>query len=432
LPLVRGAWVVVALLMLANFVASIPAYYHLMNTVCPQQAQIDCNGGFAQLSADSVQALKHLHLSLPAYAVYFLTLDVVVSLLSWGIGLVLFWRKSDEGMGLFVSLLFVLFGGNGAGNTLSGISAPNPHPLLVVFALQVLSAAQWIGLGAFLLTFPTGRFAPRWSLIILSLWILTFLQGFFPPFPGSTDILSVVSAVEGVAVFGGSVFIVIYRYRRIFDAAQRQQTKWVVYAAAVWVILYLLGTALPSVFPAQSPFQLLFPTLTIMLSSALLYLSLGFAMLRYRLWDIDAIINRTLVYGSLTAILTLLYVGVIVGLQALTQAVSGQGQDNPLVIVGSTLLIIALFNPLRRRIQTFIDRRFYRQKYDAVKILAAFSSSLRTEVDLADLRGHLISVITETMQPTQVSLWLRSPQPGRKPEALPRRLDERSEEQMLA
>ena len=103
-------------------------------------------------------------------------------------------------------------------------------------------------------------------------------------------------------------------------------------------------------------------------------------------------------------------------IQALTKSLTGQAGDEPLVIVGSTLLIIALFNPLRRRIQTFIDRRFYRRKYDAVKILAAFSASLRTEVDLADLREHLVQVVEETMQPTHVSLWLRAPQPDTKRE----------------
>ena len=145
-----------------------------------------------------------------------------------------------------------------------------------------------------------------------------------------------------------------------------------------------------------------------------LYLGLSFAILRYRLWDIDTIINRTLVYGSLTAILSLTYVGVILGFQALTHALFGQAGDHPLVIVGSTLLIIALFYPLRRWFQTFIDRRFYRRKYDAAKILATFSNSLHTEVDLTELSAHLVTVVEEAMQPMQVSLWLHPSQPGRK------------------
>jgi hypothetical protein len=273
----------------------------------------------------------------------------------------------------------------------------------------VISAVQWIGLGAFLLTFPTGRFAPRWSMIILSFWILTFLAPTLQGVPAPPLIYDLVAPLAGVVVFGSTLFILVYRYRRVFDAGQRQQTKWVVYAAACWVILSILGSTLASILPASSPWQPLLPTITIMLPSVVIYLGLGFAILRARLWDIDTIINRTLVYGTLTAILTLTYAGVILLLQALTHAMTGVPGDQPLVIVGSTLLIIALFNPLRRRLQTFIDRRFYRRKYDAVKILAAFASSLHTEVDLTHLSTHLVQVVEDTMQPTQVSLWLRTP-----------------------
>ncbi|HEY7127607.1 MAG TPA: hypothetical protein VH540_27010 [Ktedonobacterales bacterium] len=408
LPLARAAWGVCALLLLANFVASIPAYYQLMSTVCPLTNQVGCTDDSAQLSASTIQGLTRLHLSLTDYAIYFVTLNVLVSLLPWGIGLLLFWRKSAEGMGLLVSLLLILFGGDGAGNTLSLLWVPSPTPPLFSTLSEVISGAQWIGLGAFLLTFPTGQFAPRWSMFVLSFWIITFLS---PTIPGPDFVQGAVSVLSGVLVFGGTLSVLIYRYLRVFHATQRQQTKWVVYAAAAWVIFSLLGDALPGVLSATSPFQALFPTVTLLLSSVLLYLGLGFAMLRYRLWDIDTIINRTLVYGTLTAILTLTYVGVIIGLSSLTQAVTGQAGDQPLVIVGSTLLIIALFSPLRGRIQTFIDRRFYRRKYDAVKILESFSTSLRTEVGLGELREQLIAVVQETMQPAHVSLWLRPPSP---------------------
>src|SRR5205823_8397212 len=134
-------------------------------------------------------------------------------------------------------------------------------------------------------------------------------------------------------------------------------------------------------------------------------LSIGIAILRYRLWDIDRVINRTLVYGTLTAILALIYFGCVVLLQHLVNGVTGQVGQSPLVIVASTLAIAALFQPLRRRIQKIIDRRFYRRKYDASKIIANFSSTLRNEVDLNTLSEHLLTVVQETMQPTHVSLW---------------------------
>ena len=170
----------------------------------------------------------------------------------------------------------------------------------------------------------------------------------------------------------------------------------------------VLGTVLPAVEPADSPYQLLNPTITLVTFSAI-PLGLGIAILRYRLWDIDALINRTLVYGTLTALLVGLYVGLILAMQALVRAVTGSISQQPLVLVGSTLVIAALFQPLRRGIQTIIDRRFYRRKYDARRIIANFSATLRGEVELTELSEQLVAVVEETMQPTHVSLWLNSP-----------------------
>ena len=136
-------------------------------------------------------------------------------------------------------------------------------------------------------------------------------------------------------------------------------------------------------------------------------LAAGVAILKYRLYEIDTIINRTLVYGVLTALLALVYVGSVVLLQTLFRALTGG--DSQLAVVASTLAIAALFNPLRRRIQTVVDRRFYRSKYDAVKTLESFSATLRDETDLDALSGELVTVVRETVQPARVSLWLRPP-----------------------
>ena len=139
----------------------------------------------------------------------------------------------------------------------------------------------------------------------------------------------------------------------------------------------------------------------------LIPLSIGIAVLRSRLFDIDVVINRTLVYGSLTAMLALVYFGGVTATQAIFRALTGQEQQPQLAIVISTLVIAALFNPLRQRIQSFIDRRFYRRKYDAIKTLEAFSVKLRDETDLNALSDDLVGVVRETMQPAHVSLWLR-------------------------
>jgi hypothetical protein len=140
-------------------------------------------------------------------------------------------------------------------------------------------------------------------------------------------------------------------------------------------------------------------------------ISMGIAILRYRLYDIDLLINRTLVYGTLTATLVTLYFGGIVLLQRVFVALTGE--RSTLAVVASTLLIAALFSPLRRRIQSFIDRRFYRRKYDARQTLEGFSTKLRDETDLEALRGDLVGVVRETMRPAHVSLWLRPDPPPR-------------------
>jgi hypothetical protein len=421
LALARGAWMVCALLLLANFVASIPAYYQIMRTVCTLPNQVPCTmpgqpgNASVQLMPDNLHALALLHLSLATYAASVVTLDVVLSLLYWGIGLLIFWRKSDEGMGLFVSLLLMLYGGTGIIDYFLGAYAPTPSPLLLQILLFLISATQWTCLFVFLLIFPTGRFVPRWSWLIILLSDLSFLA--FNPtlFPDWAPVLNtpVVSAAVNLLELGCPLAIMVYRYVRVFNAAQRQQTKWFVYALAAGLALGVIVAALPAVTPVDSPFQLL-SAISGPLALAFIPLGLGVAILRYRLWDIDVIINRTLVYGSLTTLLALLYVGLIVALQALFRGVFNQNNDVAIVI--STLVIAALFQPLRHRIQRIIDRRFYRRKYNAARTLAAFSATLRHEVDLATLSEHLVAVVEETMQPAHVSLWLRKDEQRRKPD----------------
>jgi len=195
------------------------------------------------------------------------------------------------------------------------------------------------------------------------------------------------------------------RFRRS-RGEERLQLKWVAYAAAVTVAI---------VVPAIAVTRGASPSLIIVVAAPLVPVAAGVAILRYRLYDIDLLINRTLVYGSLTALLAAAYVGSVVSLQSVLRTLTGQ--ESTLAVVASTLVIAALFNPLRRWVQAFVDRRFYRSKYDARKTLEAFSAKLREETGLDALSGELVGVIRDTMQPTHVSLWLRPDTASKKDKA---------------
>lgn len=203
----------------------------------------------------------------------------------------------------------------------------------------------------------------------------------------------------GIAAATVSIFV---RFRRS-RGEERQQLKWFAFAAALMALFLSVGIAFPALEDTAAS-QVLFGFAILGIP-----VSCGIAITRYRLYDIDRIINRTLVYVILTALLVGIYVGAAVGLGGLVRSVTGQ-ENNALVIAASTLAVAALFGPARRRIQDFIDRRFYRSKYDAALTLESFSARLREEVDLDSLTGELVGVVKATMQPTHVSLWLRTPE----------------------
>jgi hypothetical protein len=241
------------------------------------------------------------------------------------------------------------------------------------------------------------------------LWIADWaISVFFPntPFNNSTPAFVLL-----LVVVASPIILQIYRYRRVSTPVQRQQTKWVVFGIVLGfgsfligaIVLYLL---LPQFFTI-SPLVTTLVQIPLNLLILVFPLSIGFAILRARLWEIDRLISRTLVYATLTAMLAQIYVGLIIGLQALLHGIISQ--ENSVAIVVSTLAVAALFQPLRRRIQRVIDRRFYRRKYDAAKTVEAFNATLRNEVDLATLSEHLLNIARETIQPVHISLWLSKP-----------------------
>ena len=278
------------------------------------------------------------------------------------------------------------------------------------------SLLVFVPLSLLLLLFPDGRLpSPRWRPVAWGV-VLGSADGAlgnalkagplvdFPqianPFGVDSPVVWLVGVAGSIVAAGSmvaSAVSLIVRLRRV-GGEQRQQIKWLAYGGAIMVGGVCGGVL---VVPWNVPVSI------VIMSVSLLGLPVftGIAIVRYHLYDIDILINRTLVYATLTATLTLVYFGGVAGLQELLSPVMGEG--NWLAVVASTLLIAALFNPLRRRIQTFIDRRFYRKKYDARKTLEGFSARLRDETDLKALNDELVNVVRETMQPARVSLWLR-------------------------
>jgi hypothetical protein len=314
------------------------------------------------------------------------------------------------------------------------------RPGSVPFPAAIGSLGEWMWvpsvglLGIYLiLLFPDGRLpSRRWRpLAWLSGAVIILASAGFALSPGPMDGLPgirnpfgleqypwVADATLGImlllplCILASAVSLVL-RFLRS-GGEEREQIKWLAFAASI-LGLGLSSFLIPGIVPeatggADPLWQNLLED-AVTLSFAGVAVAVGIAILRYRLYDIDIIINRTLVYGALTALLVVVYVGSVVSLQGALRALIGH--ESQLAVVTSTLLIAALFNPLRRRIQGFIDRRFYRRKYDAAKTLETFSAKLRDETDLDALTGELIGVVGETMQPAHVSLWLRPELPPR-------------------
>jgi hypothetical protein len=268
-----------------------------------------------------------------------------------------------------------------------------------------------IALYAFYLLFPSGRFVPRWTRWAVGLFAAHDVFYWF--FPDS--ILDIASSLPPLdyAVLTTLACIAIgsqlYRYRYVSSPAERQQTKWVVFG----MVSAGLGTVAFEIPISGSPLGQFDPLPALAIQAglfgtlSLIPLSIGVAIVYDRLWDIDIVIRRTLVYGTLTASLALVYFGSVALAENTFRALTNEGKPPQLAVVVSTLVIAALFNPLRRRIKSLIDKRFYRSNYDARKTLEAFSATLSRETNLDALSDDLVTVVERTMQPAHVSLWLR-------------------------
>jgi hypothetical protein len=390
------------MLLLARVVWLAFALFNLLQPLFGSQTKICPFPINCPPDAPTLLALQHAHISLFAYTSYLTVFGFLAALLYIGLSVLIFWRAFDQLAGLFASFCFLFLGLQSLAGDLSNI------PSAILIFVNVIQPLLFLFcLGFFLVAFPNGRFVPGWSWLI---GCTLFVQGIFFMLPGRFNILFwpvPLLVIELVLAYSSPIVVQVYRYRRIYTPAQRQQTKWVVFGLTCFLLLFLLSIAMDGLIPTKgvvgSLFYLANASLT-PLAFLLIPLSITIAILHSRLWDIGIIIRRTLIYSTWTVILALLYFGLVIGLESLLHLLAGQGGQSPVIIVASTLVIAALSQPLRRRIQAIIDRRFYRRKYAATRIVETFSATLRDEVDLSQLREQLIRVVQDTMQPTHVSL----------------------------
>ena len=345
------------------------------------------------------------------------------------VGALIIWQRPGNALGWIMAAVGLLAVWGALADTYADIAYDPGQRSHLLFSLALwVSLWYWFPLLGLILIFtpllfPDGRPpSPAWRPVMwvagLNIALITFLSAFRErvEFPG-------ISMANPVGIPGienpeqsrpgsvlGALFLVslvvalasvVVRFRRSGDV-ERHQIKWLLFATALAVLVILSQEFIGSSLDSDIPFAI---------TVALFPITIALAIFRYRLYEIDLLINRTLVYGVLTASLAVVYIGNVVLLQATFRALTGQ--ESQLAVVASTLAIAALFTPIRRRVQPFIDRRFFRRKYDAAKTLQSFSARLRDETDLETLNEDLIGAVRETMQPAHVSLWLR-PDPARR------------------
>jgi len=386
----RIAWLVLALLVVATTLAAMQyAYQEYLRP----------------------EARLPLHeLGLPAHLAAGLSIatSMLSGVASIGLAALLFVRllprdRAHDRMAMFTSFMLLTFG-LVLNSTMISLPDDNRAWVIILSLVGFLGAVLFV---QFMLIFPDGRYVPRWAVWLPRLFLAWFATWFFWPQFGPSNMPDALINTIVVTWMVVALSMQVYRYLHVSNLVERQQTKWVAYSLLLLLGLETFGTFAALVAPRWDPLASR-PLVGVLLKlfSDFIWLifpfSIAFAILRYRLWEIDRLINKTLVYSVLTLVLGCIYFGSVLGLQSLLFG----GASSGVAVVLSTLAVAGLFNPLRHRIQAVIDRRFYRSRYDAGRILATFAEMARSEVSLDRLGMQLTDVVESTLQPEMVSLWL--------------------------
>jgi signal transduction histidine kinase len=396
LLLARGGWITLVVLTLGLFFFSLPVYVAQLQTLCAGTACAE-----QQLYPDQAEALQGISLSLDAYVASMVALTLASVVVCLVVSTLIFWRRSHDRMAMLVALMLVTLGPIGAMNTLLMISSPWQVPMACFFFLALGLLALVFSL------FPDGRFVPRftrWTLVVFLIGIVPYT--FFPDAPVTRN--TQVSLLVYLTLLGEMAILALvqfYRYRRVSSPLQRQQTKWVVFGLVVPATVYVGGSVLSLVFVALGVYHPLYQPAFIAVVTCmqlLIPLSFGFAMLRYRLWEIDTLINRTLVYGILTASVFGLYVLVVISLGTLMQA-----QGNLGIALLATVLVAVLFQPLRHRLQRAINRLMYGERDMPYQVISRLGHRLESTLASDAILPTIVETVAQALKLPYAAITLK-------------------------
>lgn len=402
--LARAGWLIIAALTVSLFTAGIPIEYGQLQQGCITPCA--STGGVAPVEAS---LLRSLGLSLDFFAIYGVVLEVIFASVFVAVAVLIFGLKSSDNVALFISIALLLFGTATEPSALAALTLTQPVWRIPVYVLHFLGSACF---SLFLYLFPDGHFVPRWTRWAALIWIAWLLPRYWiPNWPPSDTWLVWPNLIIWLCALGSAAYSQAYRYRHVSNMVQRQQTKWAVFGIAMALTGFVIVNVVVSAIALPSPTSAS-ELGALMIGAALMYgalllipLSIGIAILRYRLFDIDIVINRTLVYGALTISVVGIYVLVVGYLGALFRAAGGQGQLA--ISVLATGLVALLFQPLRTRLQRGINRLMYGERDDPYAVLSRLGQRLEATLAPEAVLPTIVETVKESLKLPYTAITLK-------------------------
>lgn len=397
----RIGWLLITFFFLTTFILGLPYRYSELTAACDAPTCPPLT-----LSSADAASIDSTLFSMQGYASFHIGIELITALLMSIMAGLIFWKYFDNLLGVLTAYLLIYIGL--AGFVQAGFVFAAQYPSVEWFYNLLFALFDPLIL-LVIFIFPTGQFLNKLSLsvfmFIIFLWLLDKIL-----IQNGINIMGDGGTILFLGAFAFGIWSQIYRYRNISTAVEKQQTKWVLVGVTSLLFCIAGWVLLVDTFPPSTP-QSLFLTNTVGIAVIFLFaylfpITMMFAIMRYGLWGIDVIIRRTVQYVIVSSVLAVTYFGSITLIQGGITAVTNT--QSPFAIVLSTLFVAALFNPVRRRVQAFIDRRFYRQKYDAQQVLAQFAQTARDEVEMEALQAVLLGIVQETMQPSHISIWVKN------------------------